>query len=162
MSIEQIEKKINELKKELEECEGTKTEVYTRIVGYYRATDNWNLGKKAEYKDRKIFKQNHVNVEKKIQNLKSSTSPSINIIPDKYLLFTSPICRNCPPMKEYVKTIDIMGIDIDISTQDGFEIAKKYEVQSTPCLLLFSNSNIIAKTHSVDEIKKVLSSSNKV
>lgn len=32
-----------------------KTEVYTRIVGYYRPVQNWNHGKKAEYYDRKTY-----------------------------------------------------------------------------------------------------------
>ena len=31
------------------------TEVYSRIVGYYRPVRNWNDGKKAEYFDRKVF-----------------------------------------------------------------------------------------------------------
>lgn len=31
------------------------TEVYSRIVGYYRPVKNWNDGKKSEYKDRKEF-----------------------------------------------------------------------------------------------------------
>jgi ribonucleoside-triphosphate reductase len=35
---------------------GGETEVYSRIVGYYRPVQNWNLGKKAEYRDRKIYK----------------------------------------------------------------------------------------------------------
>jgi len=30
-------------------------EVYSRIVGYLRPIQNWNEGKKAEYKDRKEF-----------------------------------------------------------------------------------------------------------
>jgi len=34
---------------------GSETEVYTRIVGYYRPVQNWNLGKKSEYKDRLTF-----------------------------------------------------------------------------------------------------------
>jgi ribonucleoside-triphosphate reductase len=34
---------------------GEETEVYTRIVGYYRPVQNWNHGKKSEYKDRKLF-----------------------------------------------------------------------------------------------------------
>jgi len=29
-----------------------KTEVYSRIVGYYRPVQEWNEGKKAEFKDR--------------------------------------------------------------------------------------------------------------
>ncbi len=34
---------------------GEETEVYSRIVGYYRPVQNWNCGKKSEYRDRKIF-----------------------------------------------------------------------------------------------------------
>lgn len=31
------------------------TEVYSRIVGYYRPVQNWNLGKKAEHGERRLF-----------------------------------------------------------------------------------------------------------
>jgi len=51
----QIDKKIEELKKKLKTVEGTKTEVYTRIVGYYRPVKNWNNGKREEYNNRKNF-----------------------------------------------------------------------------------------------------------
>ena len=37
------------------EC-GEKTEVYSRITGYYRPVQNWNDGKVQEYKDRKEYK----------------------------------------------------------------------------------------------------------
>lgn len=33
------------------------TEVYSRVVGYYRPISNFNSGKKAEYKLRKNFKE---------------------------------------------------------------------------------------------------------
>lgn len=33
-----------------------KTEVYSRIVGYYRPVQQWNRGKKAEYFNRKPYK----------------------------------------------------------------------------------------------------------
>jgi len=32
------------------------TEVYSRVVGYIRQVAAWNPGKKAEFKDRKVFK----------------------------------------------------------------------------------------------------------
>ncbi|MFW6134523.1 MAG: ribonucleoside triphosphate reductase [Elusimicrobiota bacterium] len=32
------------------------TEVYSRVVGYYRPVSNWNDGKKQEYKERKTYK----------------------------------------------------------------------------------------------------------
>ena len=34
---------------------GQKTEVYSRITGYYRPVQNWNDGKVQEYKDRKVY-----------------------------------------------------------------------------------------------------------
>ena len=50
--IKEIEKRIQVLKEELENVQGTKTEVYSRIVGYYRSVKNWNKGKSAEYAER--------------------------------------------------------------------------------------------------------------
>ena len=41
-----------------------KTEVYSRIVGYFRPVQNWNIGKKQEFKDRKEFK---IKLEKSIE-----------------------------------------------------------------------------------------------
>jgi ribonucleoside-triphosphate reductase len=37
---------------------GAKTEIYSRVVGYFRPVENWNHGKKQEFKDRKVFKIN--------------------------------------------------------------------------------------------------------
>ncbi len=34
---------------------GEEAEVYSRIVGYYRPVQNWNLGKKSEYQQRETF-----------------------------------------------------------------------------------------------------------
>ena len=35
--------------------ERQKCEIYSRIVGYVRRIDAWNLGKREEFKDRKLF-----------------------------------------------------------------------------------------------------------
>jgi ribonucleoside-triphosphate reductase len=32
-----------------------KTEVYSRIVGYFRPVENWNEGKKQEFEERKEY-----------------------------------------------------------------------------------------------------------
>ncbi len=50
-----IEARIAELKNELSGVEGTPTEVYSRIVGYYRSVRNWNAGKREEYRERVAF-----------------------------------------------------------------------------------------------------------
>ncbi len=44
-------------------------EVYSRVVGYHRPVQNWNHGKKEEFKERIEF-----NIEKSVNNLKNGTS----------------------------------------------------------------------------------------
>ena len=36
----------------------TKMEIYSRVVGYLRPVSQWNIGKRQEYKDRKLFDLN--------------------------------------------------------------------------------------------------------
>jgi ribonucleoside-triphosphate reductase len=38
---------------------GQKTEVYSRITGYYRPVQNWNDGKAQEFRDRKLYDIGH-------------------------------------------------------------------------------------------------------
>ena len=40
----------------------TKCEVYSRVVGYLRPVSQWNEGKQAEWKDRKVFKTNEIKI----------------------------------------------------------------------------------------------------
>ena len=48
-----------------------KTEVYSRVVGFYRPVQQWNNGKREEYRQRKVYKigeweiLNHENKENK-------------------------------------------------------------------------------------------------
>jgi len=51
----ELERKLADLKAELDHVEGGPTEVYSRIVGYYRSVRNWNAGKRAEYSRRQTF-----------------------------------------------------------------------------------------------------------
>lgn len=52
---EEISKEIEELREQYSSVQGTRTEVYQRIVGYMRNVNNWNAGKKDEYSQRKTF-----------------------------------------------------------------------------------------------------------
>lgn len=38
---------------------GAKTEVFSRVCGYFRPVANWNHGKKQEFKDRKTYVVNN-------------------------------------------------------------------------------------------------------
>ena len=43
---------------ELKDEERQPCEVWTRVMGYFRPVENWNIGKKAEYEERKCFSEN--------------------------------------------------------------------------------------------------------
>lgn len=53
--LKELDEQIAQVRSELENAHGTQTEVYARIVGYYRAVRNWNRGKADEFKKRKMF-----------------------------------------------------------------------------------------------------------
>lgn len=40
--------------KEENQC-GLRTEVYSRVVGYFRPVQNWNEGKKQEFAERETY-----------------------------------------------------------------------------------------------------------
>lgn len=43
---------------DLDPSERTKTEVWTRVMGYHRPVTEFNPGKQAEYRDRKMYREN--------------------------------------------------------------------------------------------------------
>ena len=66
--IEKVNAEIEEVKKELENVHGTGTEVYARIVGYYRTVRNWNKGKREEYNQRLMFSSENERIEKTLSD----------------------------------------------------------------------------------------------
>jgi anaerobic ribonucleoside-triphosphate reductase len=55
MSEQEIKTKIAELKEEMKNVHGTPTECFSRVVGYLRPVQNWNVGKKEEFAMRKTY-----------------------------------------------------------------------------------------------------------
>ena len=57
-NVREITERIETLRSELNNIEGTPTEIYARIVGYYRSLKNWNRGKREEYSHRVTYRPN--------------------------------------------------------------------------------------------------------
>jgi Oxygen-sensitive ribonucleoside-triphosphate reductase len=55
MTKQDMETKLQTLREQKENAEGTKCEVYSRVVGYLRPVALWNEGKKEEFKIRKNY-----------------------------------------------------------------------------------------------------------
>ncbi len=72
--IEEIDRDIEQVKQDLESVHGTGTEVYARIVGYYRSVRNWNKGKREEYDHRLMFSSENERIESAAEELESCAS----------------------------------------------------------------------------------------
>ena len=114
---------------------GQKTEVYSRITGYYRPIQNWNDGKTAEYHNRKEYdpenshlthtlKQDNCEQEEKISN------ESLNEI----LLFATKTCPNCKMAKMLLDKAGIAYTVID--AEDNKQMTLKYKVNKAPTLIV--------------------------
>ncbi len=65
-----VQNKITALKEELGKVEGSKCEVYSRVVGYLRPVQSWNKGKKEEFFMRKGFKMTDKKEAEKVKEVK--------------------------------------------------------------------------------------------
>ncbi|MDY0227125.1 anaerobic ribonucleoside-triphosphate reductase [Syntrophotalea acetylenica] len=45
-----------------------KTEVYSRVCGFFRPVQQWNRGKREEFKERREFVVNHSDLEASSEN----------------------------------------------------------------------------------------------
>ncbi|NLY82144.1 MAG: ribonucleoside triphosphate reductase [Clostridiales bacterium] len=135
------------------EC-GNKTEVYSRITGYYRPVQNWNDGKTQEYHDRKEYaaeeyyckgaflsKDNIEEITEKKEDQKVSSD-------SKHLLFTTATCPNCNVAKTDLTN---SGVDyIEMNVEDYPEMARQYGIMLAPTLLVIDG----------DKMKKIVNASN--
>ena len=166
-TLQEIDRELSVLEDKIKSVKGRDTEVYTRIVGYHRDVNNWNRGKREEYGDRVTFKMDSGKINEKVK----STAESIAEVRQRereeeikadnivfYKFFTSQICRNCPPVKDYVRNLAIPGEEVDVTSDLGLDSARKYDVLSTPTVILFDkNDQVINKLSSVEELMRVFS-----
>lgn len=52
-TVEEVDRELAAMRAEVPEA--TPTEVYARIVGYYRSLSGWNKGKQQEYRRRRVY-----------------------------------------------------------------------------------------------------------
>ncbi|MCR4956118.1 MAG: ribonucleoside triphosphate reductase [Lachnospiraceae bacterium] len=117
---------------------GEKTEVYSRITGYYRPVANWNDGKAQEYADRKVYNIGKSKLTKKKVDAPAAdekvAEPKLNVsVASKYMLFKTPTCPNC---KIAMSKLDAAGIEYEVvdATVDT-DLAMQYNIMQAPTLV---------------------------
>ena len=107
---------------------GKKTEVYSRITGYYRPVQNWNDGKSQEFKDRKTYRPDISCPPDKAQPQKAQKA-----LADKLYLFTTKTCPNCRIVKPMLERA---GISYEVmDAEENLELAQTYRLTQAPSLV---------------------------
>jgi len=157
---------------------GDKTEVYSRITGYYRPVQNWNAGKRlGEFPDRVTYKIPYGTAEK--GDVKTSEmgekndgfvnaagKPAINnpehspetaentgsgaVDEANILLFTAPSCPNCRAARAVLEKAGVKYTAYN--SMDVKELVVKYGIKQAPTLIV-ANGDRFDKFRGVSDIK---------
>ncbi|MCD8076013.1 MAG: ribonucleoside triphosphate reductase [Lachnospiraceae bacterium] len=127
---------------------GKKTEVYSRITGYYRPVQNWNDGKSQEFKDRKTYNIGASRLERKATDqtafaatasAPADTAAAADAPMPKTLLFVSSSCPNC---KAAVSLLDQNAVSyVKLTADDNISLVNKYGIRQAPTLVLVHGDN---------------------
>ena len=134
---------------------GAKTEVYSRITGYYRPVQNWNDGKLQEYANRTEYDIDHSSLKRPtrsvvtLSNFAEDVEVKVDQPQDIKYLFTAKTCPNCKLVKEYLKNVPYVTID----AEENMELARRYGVMQAPTLVVV-NGDSHKKYVNASNIKK--------
>ena len=134
---------------------GAKTEVYSRITGYYRPVQNWNDGKLQEYANRTEYDIAHSSLKRPtrsvvtLSNFAEEVDVKVEQPQNIKYLFTTKTCPNCKLVKKYLKNVPYVTID----AEENMELARRYGVMQAPTLVVV-NGDSHKKYVNASNIKK--------
>ncbi|MEE8441571.1 MAG: anaerobic ribonucleoside-triphosphate reductase [Spirochaetia bacterium] len=153
----EIESRISELENDLTQVEGTQTEIYTRIVGYYRSLKNWNRGKREEYNHRVTFRPESAGTPGAHSPAIAAASAADPAAVRSYAYFFRETCPNCPPVRTYVENLSLNGEMVDVDTGEGMAQALHHQILSTPTVILMDeHGDTVAQAGSVAQLRSIL------
>lgn len=131
---------------------GQKTEVYSRITGYYRPVQNWNDGKVQEFRDRKVYNPLHSSIpslqdqnpqkqevkKQEVKKQEAEQEPEGTVL--ARLLFTTRTCPNCAAARQALEEHHVEYRLID--AQEHRELARKYRIMTAPTLVIIRTDGV--------------------
>ena len=140
---------------------GKKTEVYSRITGYYRPVQNWNDGKSQEFKDRKVYNvgtsvlKGTVKAEEPAVCQAPVEEAPAPAVAGKAMLFSRVTCPNCRVAETMLGKA---GVSYEkLIADDNKDLCLQYGVKGAPTLVITDGENFVSH-YSVPEIKKYIAS----
>ncbi len=166
---------------EIHECPqcGIETEVYSRIVGYYRPVRQWNNGKKEEFKNRLEFREEKALLgEIRVKTMVEESGMSVeaqdliannNSFIRRFRIFSLPNCDKCSAAREYLSS-KMDGSVVDLGKDEGLKefraVYKKLKDRihrnddgslPIPTILLYDAENkLVTIAHHVDQVKQIV------
>lgn len=140
---------------ELYECPicKEKTEVYSRITGYYRPLQNWNEGKLQEYENRKEYEINNSKLTEISSKIIKIAKEEVELDKNdsiKYLFITK-TCPNCSAVKEMLKGEQYQIVD----AEENLDLVNEYGIMQAPTLVIV-NGEKSNKYINASNIKKFI------
>ena len=145
---------------------GQKTEVYSRITGYYRPVQNWNDGKAQEFKDRKVYDIGHSRLthsgpvmaapqaEAAPEQAAEEPEKETKACTSRAILFVSATCPNC---KLAISMLEKAGFLFKkVLATENPELTNQYGVKQAPTLVVLGQDGEFTKYKGVSEIKGML------
>ena len=135
------------------ECK-SRTEVYSRITGYYRPVQNWNDGKSQEYKDRLVYNIENSQLKKADKPVAEEKATDCNTgLENGAYLFTTATCPNC---KIACSFLDKAGISYNkLLANENKELVESLGIKAAPTLVISENGSV-SKYTGVSDIKKYI------
>ena len=146
---------------------GEKTEVYSRITGYYRPVQNWNDGKSQEFKDRKVYNigrsvLTHKGPKPADEPCSCEAAPAADPAPapkTSAMLFVSATCPNC---KLAMAKLDKAGFPYEkLLATEHLDLVEEFGIKQAPTLVIVQDDEV-QKFKGVSEILGYLTGNAKV
>ncbi|MBO6046855.1 MAG: ribonucleoside triphosphate reductase [Erysipelotrichaceae bacterium] len=141
---------------------GKKTEVWSRITGYYRPVQNWNAGKVQEYDDRKEYDiGNSVLRGRDYKEIKATQLVKEEVAPEtttkQVYLFTTKTCPNCRIVKKMLGDAQVAYELVD--AEENPELVSRFSIMQAPTLVVCDDKSYV-KYANASNIRRYIETEN--
>ena len=119
---------------------GARTEVYSRITGYYRPIQNWNDGKSEEFLNRKTYDIKHSKLTHGVKEAGEVCEEATKTLSET-LLFGTKTCPNCKMAKMLLEKAGVPYKWVD--AEENVELTNEFNVRKAPTLLVPNGEEIL-------------------
>ena len=138
---------------------GQKTEVYSRITGYYRPVQNWNDGKAQEFRDRLVYDVVHSNFQKREVRLEKSeaaepvkTAATVaGAATDVPVMYVKDHCPKCKGAEQRFRIAKVPYKMVNCS--EHLDIARELGITQTPTIIDPDGTRYVGESAAIDWIK---------